>query len=112
MPAESRRIADLLYKQEIPPPAYLQSTNRNCELIAFAIYKLKATKDSPVYICICNALTDRKLKEAIATSGSRCPEDVYAACGCRAKCGKCVQLVKELLKNHAPLIEGSLQSAG
>jgi bacterioferritin-associated ferredoxin len=53
-----------------------------------------------VYICICNALTDRKLKEAIAASDSQCPKEVYAACGCRAKCGKCVDLVKDLLREH------------
>lgn len=64
-----------------------------------------------MYICICNALTDRKLKEAIATSGSRCPKDVYAACGCRAKCGKCVQVVRELLQNHGHGTEAVLQGA-
>ncbi len=53
-----------------------------------------------MYICICNALTDRKLKDAIATSQSQCPEDVYAACGCRSKCGKCISLVTELLRDH------------
>jgi bacterioferritin-associated ferredoxin len=53
-----------------------------------------------VYICICNALTDRKLKEAIASSESQRPKEVYAACGCRAKCGKCVDLVKDLLRDH------------
>ena len=53
-----------------------------------------------MYICICNALTDRKLKEAIATSDSQSPGQVYAACGCRAKCGKCVELVKDLLREQ------------
>lgn len=53
-----------------------------------------------MYICICNALTDRKLKEAIAASDSQSPKEVYAACGCRAKCGKCVDLVKDLLRDH------------
>jgi bacterioferritin-associated ferredoxin len=60
-----------------------------------------------VYICICNALTDRKLKDAIVTTGSRSPGEVYAACGCRAKCGKCVQVVKELLREHCHTAEAA-----
>jgi bacterioferritin-associated ferredoxin len=64
-----------------------------------------------VYICICNALTDRKLKEAIATTGSQCPKDVYAACGCRAKCGKCVQVVKDLLHEHSRASQSAMQTA-
>ena len=58
-----------------------------------------------MYICLCNALTDRRLKEAIAATGGRSPDDVYAACGCRAKCGKCVQVVKELLRDHSDAME-------
>lgn len=53
-----------------------------------------------MYICICNALTDRVLKEAITTTQSQCPEDVYAACGHRTKCGKCVPLVKDMMREH------------
>jgi bacterioferritin-associated ferredoxin len=64
-----------------------------------------------VYICICNALTDRKLKEAIAASRSQCPKDVYAACGCRAKCGKCVQVIRELLQDHGCVTAAVLQGA-
>lgn len=64
-----------------------------------------------MYVCICNALTDRKLKEAIVTTGSQRPKDVYAACGCRAKCGTCVQLVKGLLRDHGGIAEAALQGA-
>jgi bacterioferritin-associated ferredoxin len=64
-----------------------------------------------VYICICNALTDRRLKEAIAASDSQRPKEVYAACGCRAKCGKCVDLVKDLLRDHGRTPEAILPAA-
>ena len=53
-----------------------------------------------VYICICNALTDRRLKDAILQEDNRNAADVYAACGCRAKCGQCVRVVKELLRQR------------
>jgi bacterioferritin-associated ferredoxin len=54
-----------------------------------------------VYICLCNALTDRRLKQAAAATGSQRPGDVYAACGCRAQCGQCVHAVLDLLRDHA-----------
>jgi bacterioferritin-associated ferredoxin len=56
---------------------------------------------SVVYICLCNALTDQRLKQAVAATGSLRPCDVYAACGCRAQCGQCVQSVLRLLRDHA-----------
>jgi bacterioferritin-associated ferredoxin len=62
-----------------------------------------------VYICICNALTDRKLHEAIAQTDSSRPADVYAACGCRAKCGKCVSAIGELLRAHGRGLGEDLQ---
>ena len=64
-----------------------------------------------MYICICNALTDRKLKEAIAASDSQRPGQVYAACGCRAQCGKCVNLVKDLLRDHGRAPDAMLPAA-
>lgn len=58
-----------------------------------------------MYICICNALTDRRLKDAIAANPDQRPEDVHAACGCRTKCGKCLTVVKEMLQNHCASFE-------
>ena len=80
-------------------------TKRNCELIASRISIAEITEDSAVYICICNALTDRRLKEAIAHGSNGSPNEVYAACGCRAKCGNCVRIVKEYLREHCPAPE-------
>jgi bacterioferritin-associated ferredoxin len=40
-----------------------------------------------MYVCLCNALTDRQVKQAAATAGTTKPSSVYAACGCRAQCG-------------------------
>jgi bacterioferritin-associated ferredoxin len=64
-----------------------------------------------VYICLCNALTDQKLKQAVAVSRSQRPGEVYAACGCRAQCGQCVHAVLQLLRDHVPQLEGHLHGA-
>jgi bacterioferritin-associated ferredoxin len=64
-----------------------------------------------LYICICNALTDRKLKQAATETGSTRPGDIYAACGCRAQCGHCVQAVLDLVRLHAGEAAVGLQGA-
>ena len=64
-----------------------------------------------MYVCLCNALTDRKLKQAAAATDSRRPGEVYAACGCRAQCGQCVRAVLQLLRDQAPQVEGELHGA-
>jgi bacterioferritin-associated ferredoxin len=64
-----------------------------------------------VYICLCNALTDKRLNQAIAGIDSQRPRDVYAACNCRAQCGRCVKTVLQLLRDHARLVEGEYQGA-
>jgi bacterioferritin-associated ferredoxin len=64
-----------------------------------------------LYICLCNALTDRKLKQAATAIGSTRPGEVYAACGCRAQCGQCVRAVVDLLRDHATQAAEQLQGA-
>jgi len=54
-----------------------------------------------VYVCICNALTDSKLKQAACVIGSIRPGQVYAACGCRLVCGQCVRGVALMLRDLA-----------
>src|SRR5688500_16826118 len=41
-----------------------------------------------MYVCLCNALTDRDLLPHTAT-GNSSVSMVYQACGCRPQCGKC-----------------------
>jgi bacterioferritin-associated ferredoxin len=64
-----------------------------------------------VYVCLCNALTDRKLKQVADLTGSSRPGEIYAACGCRAQCGQCVQAVLQLLRDHASQAAEQLQGA-
>jgi bacterioferritin-associated ferredoxin len=61
-----------------------------------------------VYICLCNALTDRQVKLAAATAGTTRPSAVYAACGCRAQCGQCAKALVNLLRGDgSPILEPS-----
>jgi len=64
-----------------------------------------------MYVCLCNALTDRKLKQAMADSGSATPSEVYAACGCRAQCGNCVRAVLALLRESVTCDDMAMQGS-
>jgi bacterioferritin-associated ferredoxin len=68
--------------------------------------------DRPVYICLCNALTDRKLKQIADDGAGRRLVDVYAACGCRAQCGQCAKAILKLLRDHAAHAAEPLPAAG
>jgi bacterioferritin-associated ferredoxin len=50
-----------------------------------------------MYVCLCNGLTDRAIESA-----SDVPDcsvsDVYKALGCAPRCGKCVPVVRQMLK--------------
>jgi len=51
-----------------------------------------------VYVCLCNALTDRQVKQAIVESGAATTSAVYAACGCRAQCGQCARALLAVVR--------------
>lgn len=50
-----------------------------------------------MYICVCNALTDKQVEFAI-TSGCRRPNDIYSQCGTKPQCGRCAERMLELLE--------------
>lgn len=54
-------------------------------------------------ICLCNALSDATIGQAIA-GGAKRPKEVYEACQCRAQCGTCLRFILGMLK-HPPAIE-------
>jgi len=53
-----------------------------------------------VYVCLCNGLTDRQVQQAVA-AGAAAVKEIYAACACRAQCGRCAKTLRELMRNHA-----------
>lgn len=49
-------------------------------------------------VCLCNALTEAQLGEAVAQGASR-PREVYAACDCKAQCGTCTRLILAMIRD-------------
>jgi bacterioferritin-associated ferredoxin len=50
-----------------------------------------------MYICICNAVTDRQVKEC-ALDGAKSLEDLTLKLGVGAGCGRCRECALELLR--------------
>jgi bacterioferritin-associated ferredoxin len=50
-----------------------------------------------MYLCVCNAITDR---DARAQARADCPTVamIYRSLGVKPKCGKCVPLMRQLLR--------------
>ena len=63
-----------------------------------------------MYVCLCNGLTDRDLLPHTA-AGIGSVAMVYQACGCRPQCGKCVPLVREMLRDGGGLAAASFDGA-
>ena len=47
-------------------------------------------------VCVCNAITEAEVREA-ARSGSRMPEQAYAALECEPQCGCCLDYAQEII---------------
>lgn len=63
-----------------------------------------------MYVCLCNALTDRQVKAAAQAANTTRPSEVYAACGCRAQCGSCIKTLLKLVRGDESET-GALQGA-
>ncbi|HEX5452984.1 MAG TPA: (2Fe-2S)-binding protein [Stellaceae bacterium] len=50
-----------------------------------------------MYVCLCNALTDRDVRARIDSGGSSVAM-VYRACGCEPRCGKCIPYIRQILR--------------
>jgi bacterioferritin-associated ferredoxin len=63
-----------------------------------------------MYICLCNAITDRDVR-AHGAGGNCSVAMVYRALGCQPQCGKCVPYVRQLLR-QPEAAETAAQSGG
>jgi len=52
-----------------------------------------------MYLCLCNAVTDRELVQALA-EGCTTLRDLHQATGCGGQCGRCLPLISEFLERH------------
>ena len=59
-----------------------------------------------MYVCICNAVRERSVRDAIAR-GCQTVRDVYRGCGVQPRCGKCGIDIAQLIERHTtPPSEG------
>lgn len=52
-----------------------------------------------MFICACEAVTDRAIRAAIE-NGASTPEEIGRACGAGSRCGGCWPALDELLREH------------
>ena len=58
-----------------------------------------------MYICICNAVTQRQVEES-AKAGATSVEDLTATLGVGAGCGRCRECAKEFLREACCALQG------
>ena len=51
---------------------------------------------APVYVCICNGVTDHQIREA-ADNGCSSVAELTMRTGCGSSCGSCLEMAGELL---------------
>ncbi len=52
-----------------------------------------------MYICICNAVNEKMVQAAIV-AGAKSVQDLQAATGLAADCGKCAVEARKILRQH------------
>lgn len=57
-----------------------------------------------MYICICNAVTDREIRQAVAL-GAQSIEDLRDGLGVASRCGKCMSCAHQLLVETLPALD-------
>lgn len=54
-----------------------------------------------MYVCVCNAVTDRAIREA-AAEGVASLEELTRRTGCGDCCGSCVEVARQILAESRP----------
>lgn len=52
-----------------------------------------------MYVCICNAFTDKQVKRSL-DQGACSAAGIFKAMGCAPQCGTCVPYVREMVRTH------------
>jgi bacterioferritin-associated ferredoxin len=67
--------------------------------------------DSRVYVCVCNAIRERELRDA-ARRYAGDAETVYGKLGCSPQCCQCLDEAAEILvEERRALMRGTLEAA-
>ncbi len=54
-----------------------------------------------MYVCVCNAVTDREIRGAVAL-GARTLADIKHSLGVGARCGRCADCAQDLVGQATP----------
>jgi bacterioferritin-associated ferredoxin len=63
-----------------------------------------------MYVCVCNAITDREVRAQAQCEGSTVSA-IYRSLGKKPKCGKCVPLVCQLMRQVVELSQSPVGAA-
>lgn len=55
-----------------------------------------------VIVCVCNNISDKKIREITKDGGVDCAEDAYAALGCTFCCGTCRDCAEDVVAESMP----------
>jgi bacterioferritin-associated ferredoxin len=53
-------------------------------------------------VCVCNRVNEARVRAAI-DDGACSPDEVYARCGVRKNCGRCQEMIAEMLDENPPV---------
>lgn len=56
-----------------------------------------------MYVCICHALNDKKVKAAL-DQGATTPASVFRHHDCQVQCGKCVPTMRSMASEHRAVL--------
>jgi bacterioferritin-associated ferredoxin len=56
-----------------------------------------------MYVCICNALREREVRQAIEQGGAATPAEIYARLGVTPACRRCADTIADLLDQAEPV---------
>jgi len=63
-----------------------------------------------MYICLCNGFTDKQVR-SVGCTGDCTVSGVYRSLGCAPQCGKCVPMVRDILREVEGSAEETLDAA-
>lgn len=64
-------------------------------------------EDAALYICICNAITERQVRDC-ARSGARSVDQLASELGVGSGCGRCLECAMDLLREMHGNVEPAL----
>ena len=50
-----------------------------------------------MYVCVCNAITEKSLREGVKGKSLRSAKHAYRELGCEVDCGQCLRVANDVL---------------